>query len=157
VTDAATEELPPLRLTRSLLAVAGGGAAGTLVRAEILAHWNTLIPNCASVGFRESASCLAVPSSWSSLVPWWLLVINTVGVFIAAWLLAGPLAGRSPDDTTRLFVITGVLGGLTSYSSLIRDLAAIKSASLAGAILTLVVALAAGLVAAWMGVRVARK
>jgi len=50
-----------------------------------------------------------------------LLVINTVGVFIATRLLLGPMGQSHPDAPRRLFWTTGVLGGLTTYSSLIAE------------------------------------
>jgi fluoride exporter len=144
--------VPPLRPGPSLAAVAGGGALGTLVRAELLRLQTS--PGGGAV--TRSGASLALPHSWTSYIPWWLLAINTVGVLLAALALAGPLRGRSPEDEWRLFVVTGALGGLTSYSSLIRDVAAIRSVSLPGSAVVLVGAVGAGLVAAWAGVTIAR-
>jgi len=96
-------------------------------------------------------------SHWSGLIPWWLLSINTVGVFLATWLLAGPLRRRSPDDPVRLFAITGLLGGLTSYSTLIVDAADIKQVSILGAAATLMGAMVVAVGAAWTGYQVARR
>ena len=142
--------LPRLKLGSSLVAVAVGGAVGTWIRAEILT-WQPTPPTLSLDGTRAAST-----ATWQSFVPWWLLVINTVGVLVAALLLAGPLKGRSPDDPWRLFALTGALGGLTSYSALIRDFAVIRSMSPLGAGVTLLGAIAAGIVAAWFGVVLAR-
>jgi fluoride ion exporter CrcB/FEX len=83
-----------------------------------------------------------------------LLVINTIGVFVATWLLLGGMGNSSPDAPGRLFWITGLLGGLTTYSSLIGELGLIWGDSrllavLVGAI-TLGAAYGAGLLAFWL-------
>jgi fluoride ion exporter CrcB/FEX len=145
--------LPPLRLARSLLAVGSGGALGTLCRTEILNWTDTSSPVIHLTGLHGVAAW----STTAGSVPWGLLAINTFGVFLAAWLLGGPLHGRSPDDAWRLFAITGILGGLTSYSGLIRDVASLNSSSFLLAFFTLVGAVGAGLGAAIFGVRMARK
>lgn len=100
---------------------------------------------------------LALTPTWTSEVPLRLLIINTVGVFLAAWLLAGPLRHRAPDDPVRLFAITGILGGLTSYSSLFVALDNMREASWLGAGIVLVGAASAGVLAGVVGVKVARK
>lgn len=146
------EVLPPLRLGPSLLAVFFGGSLGTLARWAIVRldpsepHWVSrmaLYPHQAT-------------SAWS-YVPWWLLLVNTVGVFAAAWLLCGPLRGRSPDDLTRLALITGALGGFTSYSALVLDVRRQWSLSHLASAVTFLGALTAGLLAALAGIKVARR
>lgn len=137
------EPLPPLRWRRSSLAVAIGGALGVWGRVEVL-HWTATTP---AHGARD----------WVGLVPWGLLVINTVGVLVATWLLRGPLAHRSPDDFWRLLSVTGLFGGLTSYSTLAVDLAAVKAVSLGGALVTGAGAFAAAGLAAVLGATVARR
>ncbi len=144
--------LPPLRLSRSLGAVAAGGAVGTFLRTEIL-NWTDNASHLSEHALRTLLSLGHWTTNSTAHVPWGLLTINTVGVFFAAWLLSGPLRGRSPDDPWRLFAITGILGGLTSYSGLIRDLAAIYSHSALAAGTTLIGAVALGVCAAALGVR----
>jgi CrcB protein len=95
--------------------------------------------------------------SWASQIPWWLLVVNTAGVFVAALCLRGPLRGRSPEDAWRLFVVTGALGGLTSYSSLVRDVAAIRAVSPGGAAAIYLGAVLGGIGAAAAGELVGRR
>ena len=58
----------------------------------------------------------------ANLVDIRLLLINTLGVFIATRLLLGPMGKSLPDAPQRLFWTTGVLGGLTTYSSLVNEL-----------------------------------
>ena len=141
------------RMWPSVLSVAVGGALGTVVRAAVVDHTEVRSSWIGYVGLHSTA----LASSWSALIPWWLLIINTAGVALAAWLLSGPLKGRSSDDWVRLFAVTGILGGLTSYSTLISDLAVIKSRSLWEAGLTLVGAIVAGVLAAWAAVKVTRR
>jgi fluoride ion exporter CrcB/FEX len=159
VTALVVEPLPRPNLRRSFAAVALGGAIGTLVRAELVTHYGPPkhLATDAWIGVSPSHVIGAsVAGSWVQLIPWWLLVINTIGVFIAAFLLSGPLSGRSPDAPVRLFAITGILGGLTSYSSLVAQVATIKEVSLSGGIVVLVGSLVAGLAAAWLGIKAAR-
>lgn len=154
VNEEPDEELPPFSLSRTLTWVAAGGALGTLIRAVILSATDT------SHAWKATTSLTTIDLSrthWLDRVPWSLILINSVGVFVAAWLLAGPLRHRSPDHPLRLLLVTGVLGGLTSYSSLFVDLAWIKQASLLGAALSLVGVLLVGVGAAWAGVRVSRR
>ena len=147
------EPLPPLRLGRTVAAVALGGALGTWVRILLVGDGRHYF-----IGWVGYAPLTHLTSThWPSLVPWWLLGVNTSGVLFAAYILSGPLRGRSPDDPTRLFAITGLLGGFTSYSSLIVALAAIRHLSLIGAAVTLIGAIGAGIFAGWLGIRLARR
>jgi CrcB protein len=141
-------QVPRLRLWPSLAAVAAGGAIGTLVRAELMA-----LERPGSL----RATLGSDTRSWWPLVPWWLIAINTVGVFVATVALRGPLRGRSPEDPWRLFVVTGLLGGLTSYSSLIRGLAVIRIESTVGAVVVAVGAMVAGVGAAGLGEAIGRR
>ena len=85
-----------------------GGVIGTLARVAVLSVSGT------------SSSALFVVQGLSNVMPWRLIAINTVGVFLAAYALSGPL--RGPDRAAvRALVVPGVLGGLTSYSALIAD------------------------------------
>ena len=85
-----------------------------------------------------------------------LLAVNSIGVFFASWALLGPLSSRTPDDPWRLFWTTGVLGGLTTYSSLILDVGVLWRTQPAGAVLEMAVSLFVGLGAALVGCAVAR-
>jgi CrcB protein len=123
-------------------AVALGGAAGTLLRDLALQmDATTWYHNVVGV------------HGWASRVPWILGVINLLGVYFATFALRGPLVRHDPNNVTRLLVITGFFGGFTSYSSLYVSLGAIWHASVAGALLSALLAVATGIGAAWLGTR----
>ena len=126
--------LSPKRLTIAVLVVACGGAVGTTLR-DLLLKWQP------------------APSGgdWTSRIPWILLTINVVGVYLATKLLRGALRHHDPNNLTRLLLITGLFGGFTSYSSLFVALAAIWHLSIAGSLLVAVGALLSGAIAAWAG------
>ena len=128
--------LSPRQMAIAVAAVALGGAAGTLMRALVL----KLQPDPASM-------------DWTAHIPWILLAVNMVGVYSATRLLRGPLRHHDPNDTTRLLVVTGLLGGFTSYSSLWVGLAAIWHLSVLGSLLVGAGALASGVLAAWAGLQ----
>ena len=88
------------------------------------------------------------PVTWPQEIPWVLLAINFVGVFVATRLLRGPLRHRDPNDLARILVITGFLGGLTSYSSFFVDMAAIWHVCVGGGLFVTFGAIASGVVAA---------
>ncbi len=120
--------------TTRLLTVFAGGTIGTLVRAAIL-----------------NVSDLHVSGHFSlSTLPLSLITINTLGVFAATWLLVGPLAAPTRQHA-RLFVVTGLLGGLTSYSSLVADGASVYRQSLGAYLVVVGVAVASAIVAAISG------
>jgi fluoride exporter len=126
--------LSPKQLMLAILCVASGGAAGTLCR-DLLLKWQS---NGTSI-------------DWTTRIPWVLLLINLLGVFLATRLLRGPLKHHDPNDFWRLLLITGLFGGFTSYSSLFVDLAAIWHVSIAGSLLVALLALVSGALAAWLG------
>lgn len=80
------------------LAVAAGGAAGSLLR-----YWATL---------------LAARLGWATF-PWSTIAINVVGSFIIGWFATTTLpTGPSPaSHEARLLVMTGLCGGFTTFSA----------------------------------------
>lgn len=128
--------LKPKQLVIAILAVAAGGAMGTLCRDLLL-----------------KLQSAPTGSDWTSRIPWVLLSINLVGVLVATRMLRGPLRHRDPNDFKRLLVITGLFGGFTSYSSLYVDLAAIWHRSIPGCLFVAVGALLSGAFAAWLGLK----
>jgi fluoride ion exporter CrcB/FEX len=135
--------LRPRQLALALTAAAVGGFVGTLLRAWLsgLEH----LPN-------PSGSV-----TWSQEIPWALLAINFVGVYLATYLLRGPLRRRDPNEVTRILIITGFFGGLTSYSGLYVDLAAIWHVCVGGCFAVACGALASGVLAAWLGLQRLRR
>ena len=77
------------------LAVAAGGAAGSLLR-----YWATLL------GERW----------WGSGFPWSTIAINVAGSFVIGWF-ATAIAPGGASPETRLLVMTGLCGGFTTFSA----------------------------------------
>jgi fluoride ion exporter CrcB/FEX len=144
--------LSPGHFAMTVAAVATGGGLGTLLR-DLLLRTSWL--SAASTS-QTSALYGSHAGSWTSQVPWMLLVINFLGVLAATVLLRGPLRHHDPNDLARLVVITGFFGGFTSYSGLFVDIAALWHVyALAGFALS-VGAVASGVLAGWIGLRVRR-
>jgi CrcB protein len=122
------------KLATAILVVACGGAVGTALRDFLL----KLQPTTSG-------------SDWTSRVPWVLLAINVVGVYLATKLLRGVLRHHDPNNLMRLLLITGLFGGFTSYSSLFVAVAVIWHLSIAGSLFVAVMALVSGVFAAWLG------
>lgn len=134
--------LSPKQLGIAMCSVAGGGAAGTLLRDMLLKFKFYTDP-------RSSAQFTLV--DWTHQIPWILLAINTIGVFLATYLLRHVLHHHDPNDPLRLLLVTGFLGGLTSYSGLFVALAALWHVTIGGCFLVGVAAIVAGIFAGWLG------
>lgn len=76
--------------------VALGGAVGAMLR---------------------SATNLACAACWGSTLPIATLLVNVAGCLAGGVLVGGVLSRVGPDHTLRLLLITGVLGGLTTFSA----------------------------------------
>ena len=88
---------PPVVVGWHLLAVFLGGAIGTGLRYAVI-------------------KAAGVPAT---SLPWQIMVINSSGAFVMG-LLAGSLFVKRADLVTlRLFIAPGLLGGWTTYSSVI--------------------------------------
>ena len=129
--------LPPRRFAVALGAVVAGGGVGTVIRALALRLQD--IPTSST--------------DWTTQIPWVLLAINAIGVYVATWLLRTSLRAHDPNDPWRLLVITGLLGGFTSYSSLVVAWAAIWHLSVLISVAVAVGSIASGVLAAWLGLR----
>lgn len=134
-----TISLRPRQLALAAATVALGGALGTAARDLALKVQPAPTPD------------------WTSRVPWVLLALNAAGVYVATWLLRGRLHHHDPNDVARLLVVTGLLGGFTSYSSLFVDVAAVWHRSLAGGLAVLLGAIATGVAMAELGLRRGRR
>jgi CrcB protein len=134
--------LSPKQLGLAVLVVALGGAVGTLIR-DLSSKINLY-------GAPPRPGVFYLPD-WTHQIPWVLLAINTVGVFVATDLLRHRLKHHDPNDPLRLLLVTGFLGGLTSYSGLFVDLAAIWHLTIGGCLLVAAGALLSGLFAGILG------
>ena len=134
--------LSPWQLCVAILTVAAGGAVGTLIR-DLLVRINVYAQPRGTATFHIA--------DWTHQIPWVLLIINTVGVFIATYLLRHVRRHHDPNDPMRLLLITGFLGGLTSYSGLFVAFAALWHLTIGGCLFVAVTAILAGLFAGWLG------
>ena len=80
------------------LAVAVGGAIGSLAR-----YWTTLLATRA----------------WGDQFPWGTVLINVFGSFIIGYFATATEPGAQAEVTPnlRLFVMTGICGGYTTFSA----------------------------------------
>ncbi len=89
-------------------------------------------------------------------IPWGTLAVNLIGSF-AIGFLAVWLEGRGPQALYwRTFLIVGVLGGLTTYSSLMLEVLLLSRGPRSPVALAyLGTTLVLGLLLVWLGTRVA--
>lgn len=89
-------------------------------------------------------------------IPWGTLAVNLIGSF-AIGFLAVWLEGRGPQALYwRAFLIVGVLGGLTTYSSLMLEVLLLSRGPRSPVALAyLGTTLVLGLLLVWLGTRVA--
>ena len=130
----------PREFVMTLSSAPAGGFVGTLLRDLVtgLEHFSS-----------ATSSYVTRPQE----IPRVLLGVNFVGVFLATRLLRGPLRHHDPNDLTRLLLITGFFGGLTSYSGLFVDLAAIWHLSIDWCLGVALGAILSGVLAGWLGLR----
>jgi fluoride exporter len=78
--------------------VAIGGAIGSMAR-----HWSTAVGNVL----------------FGAAFPWGTLLINIIGSFVIGFFFAitGPDGGFDAPLSARLFVMTGICGGYTTFSA----------------------------------------
>ena len=79
--------LSPRQFGLAMLFVALGGAVGTLIR--------DLLLRSTSTAFLEGRPSIR-PPDWTHQIPWVLLAINTVGVFVATDLLRHRFVTTTP-------------------------------------------------------------
>jgi CrcB protein len=88
--------------------------------------------------------------------------LGTLGVNVLGCLLIGYLGGiaehrQALDASMRLFLLTGVLGGFTTYSAFAYEsLALAQNSQYFGLLLNIVLQVAVGFSAAWLGLAAAR-
>lgn len=100
---------------QALLLVAGGGALGSVLRFLI---------------------SRAVPGAF----PYGTLAVNCLGAFAISWLLVSSESRWSWSTEQRLFWVTGVLGGFTTYSAFNHETLALFHSGMRGTALIYVLA-----------------
>jgi CrcB protein len=120
-----------------LLAIAGGGAVGALLR-----YW-------------VSSATYAITGSD---FPYGTLVVNVAGSLIMGFLYAWMLERTLADGALRSFLLIGLLGAFTTFSTFsIETLNLIESAQLMKAATNTVLSVALCVAAAAAGVAIARQ
>jgi fluoride exporter len=121
---------------RNLMLVAVGGAIGALAR----------------VGLAQ-----AFPTP-DDVFPWTTFAENVGGAFALALTLTLLAERFTGDPAVRLFLCTGALGAFTTYSTLATELVVrLTGADVLLAVIYAVASLLTGLLAAFAGMRVARR
>lgn len=118
--------------------VAVGGAIGSLLRYNISLTMRELLPSYAASG---------------------TLIVNVLGSLAIGYLLGLSHEAKSVADVTRLFVAVGILGGLTTFSSLAYETMSLTYTHQAGIFAGLghlTANLTLGLGAVWLGAWLAR-
>ncbi len=118
------------------LAVAAGGAAGSMLR-----YWGTLL--AARIGWVE--------------FPWSTIVINVIGSFVIGWFATATMPGAAypASQEIRLLVMTGLCGGFTTFSAFsLQTLDLLRAGDFTGAaanvLLSVLLCLAATAAGHWL-------
>jgi CrcB protein len=123
---------------RDALLVATGGALGSLARWLVSGWVQGLSP--------------------TSTLPWSTFVVNAVGSFTIGVLLVLALERALVPPQARLFLVTGVLGGFTTFSAFSwESLALLRDAQWAAAAAYTLGSVAVGLLAAFGGAALASR
>ena len=87
--------------------------------------------------------------------PWGTFAVNCVGCLLIG-VLAGVFARTPAPDAARLFLITGVLGGFTTFSAFgLESVSLLRRGDLGIALLYVLGSVFVGIVAVWLGLRLA--
>ena len=130
----------PKMFFTSIAVVALGGFVGTIIRDLLMK-------------LQPASNQL----TWVSHIPWVLAAINLSGIYIATRLLVGPLRDNHFDNPVRLLLITGLLGGYTSYSAIFVTLSGIWHLSVGAAFLTFSCLFILSLFSGWLGLKGAKE
>ena len=133
-------KVTPKMFLTSISVVALGGFVGTIIRDLLMK-------------LQPASNQL----TWVSHIPWVLAAINLSGIYIATRLLVGPLRDNHFDNPVRLLLITGLLGGYTSYSAIFVTLSGIWHLSVGAAFLTFSCLFILSLFSGWLGLQGAKK
>jgi CrcB protein len=120
------------------------------------AHW-LLVALGGAIGACARHLVVTQARHVSTALPWGTFVVNVLGCF-AFGVIAGLGMGRfQMGQAPRLFLLTGVLGGFTTYSSFAFDtLELARSGQPAMALLNVAAQLIVGLAATWVGLLLTR-
>ncbi len=122
-------------MLRSLLLVAAGGAAGSVLR--YLA------------GF-------GIGKLHKSVYPWGTFWVNIVGSLVIG-LLLGYLSRNPAQESLKLLLVTGLCGGFTTFSAFsAENITLLQQGHWNLSLLYIFASLTAGILSAWLGLCIAR-
>ncbi len=110
-------------------------------------------------GMARHGVAVAAADRFGSTLPWGTLVVNVVGSFSIGFLASLAAAGRGPFDAiaTQRFLMVGLLGGFTTFSSFsLQTLQLFEQGQRGSAMGNVVVSVALCLVGVWLGTRIGR-
>ncbi len=122
----------------NLLLVGTGGSLGAMLRYGISTIMKTWIPGYIGAG---------------------TLIVNVIGSLAIGYILGAPHDSKSVAESMRLFFVVGVLGGLTTFSSLAYETFFIANNPGGGMIASLghmTANVLLGLAAVWLGTFLSR-
>lgn len=91
------------------------------------------------------------------LMPWGTLAANLIGGYLIGLMVAGLALAPNVDPVWRLAIVTGFLGGLTTFSSFSAEVVTmLLEGRLGVAALTALSHLAGSLLLTWLGIRTVR-
>jgi CrcB protein len=100
----------------------------------------------------------AIMSRFHWKFPLGTVIVNVTGCFLIGLLMPLFLDPLSPHQNWRLFLVTGILGGYTTFSSFMWE--AVQAASLGEhfeSVANIVVSLVTGYAAVWIGSLITRR
>ena len=87
--------------------------------------------------------------------PWATFAVNCIGCLLIG-LLAGAFSRATVPESVRLFLITGLLGGFTTFSAFgLESVALLRRGEVSYALLYILGSVLVGVAAVWLGLRLA--
>jgi CrcB protein len=108
-----------------------------------------------ALGSMARYGCSSLAARWAGeTFPWGTLLVNVIGSFVIGFFatLTGPDGRALASPDARQFVLVGICGGYTTFSSFsLQTLNLVRDGDLVGAGLNIVSSVAACLLAVWLG------
>lgn len=108
-------------------------------------------------GCARYAVGLWTAATWGSGFPWGTLIVNLVGSFVIGCFLTAVTERFEVSPTTRLFVVTGLLGAFTTFSAFSYEVVhLIAQGRTSAAVAYVAASLVGGMVAVLLGIGAAQ-